>query len=515
MTSEKHSAPVSDAMKIPAMLALFSALLFLLPPIFDMPFGRDQGIFAWVAQSVLQGGLPYVDAFDNKGPATFYLYAMALQFDAGHAYGLRALDILLILAALMAVIDLVRHWQGPQAGWLAGLLTLALLHLDFWNLGQPDLWASEIGLLMLWLALKNPTPVRMAGAGVLAGLMVTLKIPYVLIGLAFILVLIQERQYRHLLAFMTGALVCPLACLALYASEGQLQTLWDVTFTYNFYVHADLPDKHFWRDLLTLRIYWPANTSALALIQLANDMLLLALAGSGLCILWRSGRRYHVKVLVLLWLAAYAIVSIQAKYFFYHYTLLALVTALPAAVLLGRAQGWWRQTAATTLMLMLAFPALCLIGKPLEWWQGGPTRTQWQASSSWGDFNYGLTAEAADYVKENTQSIDTVYVWGVDSLVNALSERASPTRFGYNLPLVLAKPPLRQTFTDEVMEALAARPPSLIVVQRNDQNDLAAASVVTLTEFPALVNLIERDYRLRWENAAFAIYGRHAAVQNP
>src|SRR5262245_21558461 len=50
-----------------------AALLVLLPlawvPLsLQLPLGRDQGIFAWVAEVVLGGGLPYADAWEIKGP---------------------------------------------------------------------------------------------------------------------------------------------------------------------------------------------------------------------------------------------------------------------------------------------------------------------------------------------------------------------------------------------------------------------------------------------------------------
>ena len=43
------------------------------------PFGLDQGIFAWVGDTVLRGGWPYRDAWEIKGPATLGHETFALQ----------------------------------------------------------------------------------------------------------------------------------------------------------------------------------------------------------------------------------------------------------------------------------------------------------------------------------------------------------------------------------------------------------------------------------------------------
>jgi hypothetical protein len=44
---------------------------------FTYPFGWDQGLFAWVGDAIVRGGLPYRDAWDFKGPLLYYVYALA------------------------------------------------------------------------------------------------------------------------------------------------------------------------------------------------------------------------------------------------------------------------------------------------------------------------------------------------------------------------------------------------------------------------------------------------------
>src|ERR687892_1902970 len=59
--------------RLPA--ALFAALLLLRLPSLVQPMGADQGLYAYVGERILDGELPYRDAWDQKPPAIHYTYA--------------------------------------------------------------------------------------------------------------------------------------------------------------------------------------------------------------------------------------------------------------------------------------------------------------------------------------------------------------------------------------------------------------------------------------------------------
>ncbi len=46
----------------------------------SIPLDRDEGIFGYAGQVILNNGLPYRDVFDQKPPVAFYLNALALLF---------------------------------------------------------------------------------------------------------------------------------------------------------------------------------------------------------------------------------------------------------------------------------------------------------------------------------------------------------------------------------------------------------------------------------------------------
>src|SRR2546426_4055419 len=64
------------------VLGLLAALVVGLvakEPEILLPIGPDQGTYSYLAERILEGGLPYVDAWDNKPPATYYAHAAVLS----------------------------------------------------------------------------------------------------------------------------------------------------------------------------------------------------------------------------------------------------------------------------------------------------------------------------------------------------------------------------------------------------------------------------------------------------
>src|SRR5437773_1667939 len=60
------------------------ASVFLLLQLLSFGFGRDQGIYAVVAEGMLEGRAPYRGTWDFKPPGIFFIYAAA-RFLFGHS----------------------------------------------------------------------------------------------------------------------------------------------------------------------------------------------------------------------------------------------------------------------------------------------------------------------------------------------------------------------------------------------------------------------------------------------
>src|SRR3990170_8712352 len=65
---------VLDAVPL-ILVCLLPIVLYL--PFLGAPFERDEGVYATIAQGLLDGQVPYRDLFDNKPPLVYLWYALS------------------------------------------------------------------------------------------------------------------------------------------------------------------------------------------------------------------------------------------------------------------------------------------------------------------------------------------------------------------------------------------------------------------------------------------------------
>ncbi len=112
-------------------------------------YGRDQGIYALVADAIVRGGMPYRDAWDFKPPGIFVVYALARVLLGPGQWAIRLVEALGLACTTAGFAVLSRRWFGDwRIGIVGGLLT-ALVHtqLEFWHTAQPE---SFGGMLLVW-----------------------------------------------------------------------------------------------------------------------------------------------------------------------------------------------------------------------------------------------------------------------------------------------------------------------------------------------------------------------------
>ena len=148
---------------IAAVYAGVVALVLLAAwPVIIFPFGPDQAIFATIGRTISQGGFPYTDAWDQKPPAIYLIYAVAIHGPLGLMGNVHVFEFAWLAATVLALCELGRRWWSLRAGALAGLL-YGLVYgttTGYWNLAQPDGFIAlplALGLL-LYDAATAPRP---------------------------------------------------------------------------------------------------------------------------------------------------------------------------------------------------------------------------------------------------------------------------------------------------------------------------------------------------------------------
>ncbi|HYJ07351.1 MAG TPA: glycosyltransferase family 39 protein, partial [Polyangiaceae bacterium] len=156
----------------------FSALSILL-----YSFGRDQGIYAVVADAMLQGKMPYQDAWDFKPPGIFLTYALAQALFGKSMLAIRLLEVIGLLATVFGLQRLGQvFFDKPRAGLVAAAVA-ALVHaeLEFWHTAQPETFGGYLTVAALVVVTLEPAQKRRwlvpLAAGALFGLCALFKPP--------------------------------------------------------------------------------------------------------------------------------------------------------------------------------------------------------------------------------------------------------------------------------------------------------------------------------------------------
>ena len=86
-----------------------------------VPLERDEGEYAYMAQQLLQGVLPYTESLSMKFPGIFFMYAGVLSF-FGESHGAIHLSLLFLnLATAFLLFLLGRNLLGFSAGIVAAI----------------------------------------------------------------------------------------------------------------------------------------------------------------------------------------------------------------------------------------------------------------------------------------------------------------------------------------------------------------------------------------------------------
>lgn len=505
--------------------AIALGFLVLSLPVLSQPFGRDQGIFATIADAILRGQLPYRDAWDHKPPGIDYAYALAFWLFGRSWQAVHLLEQLVLLGGMLGLWALLRP-TGTGAALAAAALfgAASVLQFEWWDRGQAEMFLagiSAVGMALL-VAARHWRVISAFGGGLLLGTLVWFKptaAPLAVLGGGVILGRSPVRRgvALDLAAYLAGGIVALLVPAGLLARAGAFGEMWQAVVVFN-----------------QLHVQTGANltveATAWATVDFFNRMgPLTPLAAAGLL---GARRRPARTMLLVCWLGA-ALLGVwsQGKFFSYHWTVAlpplaglagwGLVAAWDSIRRPGR-ETWLRRSAAAVLAVVLLAPVVAeqpsKLGRDLAYLLGRTSEREYFAhfGHNLNDrdvYSFSAARETADYLAARTTANDTVLVWGFQALVNWLADRRAPTRYIFSYPLTIDRPesPLRREARDTFLREFDAAPPAYVVLVAKDVNPIQPRDSVALLEtFPAFKERLARDYTHEHTIAEFQIYRRTA-----
>lgn len=513
---------------------LVVALAAVLILTFD--YGRDQGIYALVARSILEGHMPYRDAWDFKPPGIFLIYAFSRALFGASQWGIRLLEATGMLATAFLLVHIARaHFGKPRAGLVAAAL-MAFIHvqLDFWHSGQPETFGGMITVAALalgclpWVRELSPrrTWLTAVGAGVLLGFAGLLKPPLAGGGVVLALALAYHawskkagirRAIEPIVGIFVGGIVPFVLTAIWFSAKGALGDLYDVLFVFTPHYTA---------------IGWENQTAAGLLHWGFSEWLVryssLTTVGMVLLVAFRPRPAERPFVALTLGIIVVQIVGVtmQAKFFPYHYGAVWPVTALVAG--LGWHEAWERLAArgapfAAGFVVIVALlsttqtatknlnPFWERVGTRLSLLTGryeGTSQEGWDKLATVADVAAGDNRAVAAFLREHTDPARPVYIWGFEPVIYDLAERSSASRYIYNVPQRVSweSTALRASLMDD----LTRSPPSAVVVEHYDIFSFVTGnnldSYGALAEFPELRDFVDARYRLAAHVGDFDVY---------
>lgn len=473
-----------------------------------LPIGPDQGTYSYVAERILDGGLPYVDAWDNKPPATYYVHAAALALvpRASHWDGtcipgtnqpcgyvaLQALDVVWTIATTLSALAVARALGfEPLAATSSALLFAVFANLS--QLSKEGPTPEKQLLLPMTLAYLAVLRGRPGLAGLAAGVALLFKQTAVSIPLALLAWWLLERQsvqVRWLGRFGVGYVVPLVLVMGFFAWRGGLSALWDATFAYNL-AQAGTSALRVPYGLLAGSWHVFSNSSAL-LWLLGLGGALLAWSGDGRL----PGERGGPWRLLVCWAAADALSLCLggAKFAQVYY-----VQLVPSLALLGGlavACGWrW----LGGMPLARAYAGLVGVAVFL-------LSNQFQASvalRAWNERTPGrssvpLEASLGQRLGpgERGGRSEPLFVWGDNTEIYLYADGRSPGRFFHVFPVsgVYATRGMADRRA-ELLRAWQAAPPAIIAIDPATLRDDPDGSLgLNPSSFPELRRLLEAEY---------------------
>jgi len=510
--------------------------------------GNDSGLFAYIGRQILAGGRLYIDVFDHKTPGIYYINALAFTLFGDSMWSIWILGtIWLSLAA--SLLYLVLHTKVHTIpAFLAVQVFLYSVHYPEYyqggNLTEVYVLLPQVLMITATAAYSHSRKqVWLLLLGFFAGLSVLLKPTFFGIGLAVALVLlfqdISMRTWKE--AFSNGirvlvGLFLPLGIvISLSLANQTFRDLWYATAVFNFqYSNPAASLQSIYGVLRKLFIVPPLSY-----------MNVIALGGAVsifLSYIWKMGRS-DTDVSYTYRNSKNLHKGLEKDPFFFC-MLIALLIEWGLLFISGRSYGHYFITTFSTMSvcvayLMDSFPiilsgirtkdlasgvlGMVVVALFLMWGievsiKNLPSGTEIQNFIR-GDINRDYRLEpVVQYIVENTDPQDPIYIWDDHAEMYYLSNRQSQSRFLYATHLLIPGVDHDDHFSILLSE-LNDEPPSLILTQPNSgvgvpylgasiEDVCRAVSSGVCPGIQELRSFLEDNYEFSAEVGTWHVYSR-------
>jgi hypothetical protein len=504
---------MSSTRFIIGLIGLCFVALLIRWPIVDMPFERDEGEYAYIAQRWFRGEVPYRDAFDQKPPGVFVAYAVIERLVGSSPAAIHWGAQFYTLGTLVLIALIGRQFANERAGLLAALFA-AFMTADrsiLGNAANTELFMIlplAAGFLATVVAIDRDSTAWAVVAGVASCLAMQFK-QVALQNVIFhglLLLMFARPRLRLCVAYTVGGLAAIAPTIAYFWSVGAIREFYDCVIGHNLAYAQRVPIEDyamwFWFYFnAILGSWWPIILLAMVSLTLRGDP--------------AAGRP---RLILATWLLFSFFGVCTGGYFRNHYFYQVIP---PVAVLAGRGLTLlaekvaphgagataWAAAAAAILWGMFLQP-WCAIdaspGAPLtDRVRAGVRFSPWyfcpgdpiqKVTRLYGGCPFGESPAVAAFINRQSVPDDTVYIFGSEPQICYYADRKSASRYIFAYPLMTPFFDTRGRQAGVLAELRHTRP-RFIVVSDQPTSFCADDDTPKLLE-TEVGKLLRRSYRL-------------------
>jgi hypothetical protein len=495
-------------------LLIVFAVLAPIAPLYQPVAARDQGVYLYMGQQILEGKIPYRDVWDHKGPLVYYIDALGLWM-TDSTWGIWFLEIIFLFFAAVSGYLALRMVFDSTIAFSSTILWLVSLPqvLDHGNT------VEEYSLLFQFAAiyfyLRSEKNIKGYWNEIMIGVMAAMAFSlrpnnvgvHIAIGLVLIASVIfspKERIhiFKRIIAAAAGSVIVFGVTALYFAANKSIGYLFDAVFIFNYY-YSKL-ETFSWQA-------FPKGYNSLTFLVPLGMAGLIGLT-SYLFGHWKQEQKISDLIKIRFALFTLTVVPIQLylsllssrRYLHYYIAWLPVL-----ALLVGFLIYWLQQLAGKVFSniryknivnFMLAGGLILAFGIQPILNRMPPLVTLLKtigAKNSLPPPDYSAVEQGVyvEYILSHTQPGDYVLIWGNASVYNFITERESPSRFVYTYAFGVPNY-VSQKIVDELLLDIIEKKPMIIDATARDKT-IGRIDSNVWKDIPAaqgLIRFIEENY---------------------
>lgn len=431
----------------------------------DMPLERDEGEYAYMGKLILDGIVPYKEAYNMKLPGTYFMYAIIELFFGKTYSGIHiGLWLLSLGSMLFLFLAFKKFFNGAVAATSAGLFGVMAVSMNFLGFAaHATHFVAFFAALGLWGMAQwtdKKTVLWAFFIGLFFGLSFLMKqqaVFFILFGGLWMLAVSYSYSKNALhtiaqsAAYSLGVFAPYLLVVAIMLAAGNFDKFWFWTFQYaQKYAAGATWEEGKMLFGMTFKPMWD------------EYMLVYLLSFLGLIMVWVSNYQLSAKLLATGFYLFAFLTVVPGFYFRQHYFIpwlpaVALSAALAIDVILQKVAK--KNLSFIGFALVAIIVAVALNKNKIYYFKTKPERL---CKMIYGSNPFTESVEIAKYIQANTDKNDKIAVLGSEPQIMVYANRQSATGHIYTYGLMEIHDYNKQ-MQQEMMAEIEAGKPKYIV----------------------------------------------------